>query len=132
MSRSVARDSEVGIDGDEFGTGVHDLGAGDLGIHAGEAGSAPATELTAVADFGDGLERHELDPSDQEWLVPTGQRGAWDQPRAEHVSVDDHRPTTRPVGHGSAPDGVEEGFALLRREIVDHLLAVGKVLSAAT
>lgn len=34
MSDALAGDAELGVDADEVGAGVHELGPGDLGFHA--------------------------------------------------------------------------------------------------
>ncbi len=82
MSDPLAGDTKLGVDADEIRTGLHDLGAGDLRLHATQARAAPTSEERAVAHLGDGLERDELDATDQERFVAAGERGVGEETRA--------------------------------------------------
>ena len=89
VAGTLAVDAEFGVDADELGARVDDLDATDGGFHAADTRSAPPSEECAVANFGDGLERHELDPSEQERFVLAGECRVGNQSGAVDVGVDD-------------------------------------------
>ena len=84
-----AGDAKLGVDADEFRTRVDDLDVTDRGFHAAETRGAPSSEERSVANFGDGLERHELDPPEQERFVLAGEGRVGNQSGAVDVGVDD-------------------------------------------
>jgi hypothetical protein len=73
----LAGDAEVNVGGHELRAGVHDRCPADLGVELSQPSVAPSASQRAEAELSFGLKAEDDWPTEQDRVVPSGERRFW-------------------------------------------------------